>query len=812
MQHELLERLKSSLTAYTVERELAAGGMATVFLAREVALDRAVVLKVLPDRASEIDAERFRREVALAARLQHPNIVPLLAAGTADGLLYYVMPHVEGASLRERLKSATLISLAESVRLLRDIARALAYAHEHDVVHRDIKPENVLLSGRAAAVTDFGIAKALSTSRRVVPGYASSAQLTSAGSTVGTLAYMAPEQAVGDDVDHRADIYSFGVMAYEILAGELPFTGRTAQELMASHLRDKPSPLLEKEPDLPPALVDLVMRCLEKEPAARPQTAAELVDALEVIGPSSGSRSTATFRRARKSQRRLAFAAGLATTAAVALVLAAPIGLPEDPVRAIAVLPFANLSGDPSNDFLGDGISEELIATLSRLPELSVAARTSSFAFKNANADLATIGNALDIGAVLAGSVRRSGDHLRVSAELTRVSDGLLLWRNTYDRRIGDVIAVQEEIARSIVAALELRVFQPGALDRNIASAQPMDLARRPTSDITAYELYLRGRFEWGRRKLESLRLALAYYDSAAKLDPGFALAHAGIADAYIVLGNWGYLPTKEAGERSLAAASRAVDVDSMLAEGHASLGSVLCTYVWDWPASERAFQRSIQLNPGLATTRYFYSRGLLGHGRVEDAMTQGREAARLDPLNAHIATALSSALMVAERSDSAIAIGERALRHDPANAAARFWLATTYIMNGDMAKAREVADAMSLEERRSPLMTSLAGAIAAMTGDREHAAASIEALMQQSDANAFNIGMVHAALGEHEAALRWFARAESARSDGFVVFGRVVPWLAPLRDDLRFEAMLTRVLGASQPPIAPAEAAAERR
>lgn len=797
MHTELQKRLEAALGgAYSIDRELAAGGMATVFLARERALDRPVVLKVLPERASEVDAERFRREVALAARLQHPNIVPVLAAGEADGLVYYVMPHVDGASLRQRLSSTRGLSISESVRILRDVGRALAYAHEHDVVHRDIKPENVLITGRAAAVTDFGIAKALSSARRVSGGVSGSAeQLTVAGTTVGTLAYMAPEQAVGEAVDHRADIYSFGVMAYELLSGDKPFSGKSAQALVAAHLRDTPAPLLERRPDIPAALADLVMQCLEKRPDQRPQSASDLVDALEVIGPSSGT--TATFRRMRRPGRRTMIGGAVAAAAALATLMLAPFRDSGDAVRSLAVLPFVNMSGDPGNDFLGDGISEELIATLSRVPALRVAARTSSFAFKGSNRDMPEVADALHAGAILAGSVRRSGDRLRVSAELTRRADGRVLWRETYDRRVDDVLAVQEEIAGAIVDALEIRLLAEGESGRNVAAARGRVLARRPTSDVTAYELYLRGRFEWGRRKLESLQAALAYYDSAVAKDTAFALAYAGLADAYVVLGNWGYLPTRDAGERSLAAARRAVTLDSTLAEGHASLASVLCTYVWDWPAAERAFRRAIALNPGLATTHYFYSRCLLGHGRVADAVVQAREAMQLDPLNAQITTALMTAMLVTGQIDSAIVLGARALRIDPSNVGARFWLAVAHVRNRDAAKARAVVAPLAPDEQASPLMLSLSGALAAFESDSVAARRVLASLAKRASDNAFSIAMIHAALGERNEAFRWLDRALAERSDGFIVFARVVPWFDGMRQDPRFAAMLARVSGA---------------
>jgi serine/threonine-protein kinase len=604
---------------------------------------------------------------------------------------------------------------------------------------------------------------------------------------VGTLAYMAPEQAVGDDVDHRADIYSFGVMAYELLCGEKPFKGKSAQELVAAHLRDSPTPLLAQRPDLPPTLAELVMQCLEKDPARRPQNASELVDALEAVGPSSGT--TATFRRMRRSRRRIVVGGAIAAVLAVAAVAIAPLRT-RSTVTSLAVLPFVNMSGDSRNDFLGDGISEELIAALSKIPDLRVAARTSSFSFRGPHQDVRTIGQALGAGAVLAGSVRRSSDRLRVSVELMRTKDRSTLWSETYDRRIDDVLTVQEEIARAIVDALQVRLLR-GTGDANAAT-----LTRRPTSDVSAYELYLHGRFEWNRRKLESLRLALTYYDSAVAKDTTFALAYAGIADADVVLGNWGYLSTREAGERSLSAARRAVTLDSMLAEGHASLASVLCTYVWDWPQSEREFKRAITLNPGLATTRYFYARCLIGHGRFAEATAQAREAARLDPLNAQISTALTSAFVAAGKVDSAIVGGERALRYDPSNVAARYWLAIAYVDKGSIDKARDIVRAMPETERASPLIVSLTGALDALAGDTAKARAALQSLSRREGEHAFNIAQIYAALGDHEQAVRWLQRAEVERSDGFVVFSRVVPWFDRLRSDPRFTAQLSRVLG----------------
>jgi TolB-like protein/Flp pilus assembly protein TadD len=791
MSEGLREQLQRVLGgAYTLGRELGGGGMSHVFEAHESALDREVVVKVLLQELSAgVNADRFRREVALAARLQHPHVVGVLAAGEAEGLLYYVMPRVEGESLRARLGRVGRLGVPQAVQVLRDIARALAYAHEHGVVHRDIKPENVLLSDRAAAVADFGIAKALSASwSDETPRPGPAPTLTREGTTVGTLAYMSPEQASGDPAtDHRTDIYSFGVLAYETLCGATPFAGPSAQAILAAHFRDEPQPLCDRRPDVPNPLAELVLRCLAKAPTDRPQSASELVDALEALGPSSGA--TATFAGARWMGRRarrtvLIITAGAAAAGVLFLVFAGSGASSGDDIpKSLAVMAFRNLSGDPGNDFLSDGMSEELITALSKISELRVAARASSFAFKGQEADVGGVARTLGVGAVLTGSVRRSGGHLRVSAQLVKADDGFALWSESYDREMGDVLAVQEEIARAIVQALRLRLL------RHERAA----LARRATTEVTAYEFYLRGRHEWNQRRLESLRRALAYYDSAVTTDPRYALAYAGIADAYVVLGTWGYLTTREAGARSLDAARRAVALDGALSEGHASLASVLCIYVWDWAGAEAAFRRSIELNPGLATTRYFYSRCLAGHGRVADAVAQARVAIGLDPLNVQIVTGLAGAYLAARNYDSAAVVAMGALRLDSTHAGALYWLAWSLAGQRRFAEARAAAFRARTLGGPSPLLVATTGSLAAMSGDTADARRALRTLGERPGGNAFYLAQVHAALGEREAALRWLEAAAEERADGIVLYASLLPCFDSMRTDRRFSEILHR-------------------
>ena len=425
---DLRDQLQAALgDRYTIERELGGGGMSRVFLARETSLERRVVVKVLPEELSgNVSIVRFRREIALAARLQHPHLAPVLMAGEMDGLPYYAMPFVEGDSLRKRLSRGEL-PVAETISILRDVARALEYAHANGVTHRDIKPDNVLLAGSSAVITDFGVAKALSDATATATG-----QLTSIGVALGTPAYMAPEQAAGDpSTDHRADLYAFGVMAYEMLAGQPPFAGRSAQALLAAHATERPTPIAVVRPSMPPRLAELVMRCLEKRSADRPQSATEILQALDAFAtPIAG-----TTREPRLSQslpsvgwrsRRMAsigaVAFALAGVVAVTLWRARTGAAADGEIRTLAVLPFENTSGDTLFDYLEDGVTDHVRDALNAMPDLSVKARSSSMQLKGR--DARQVGAALGVGAVLQGTVSRTVTGLHVTAELVRTSNG----------------------------------------------------------------------------------------------------------------------------------------------------------------------------------------------------------------------------------------------------------------------------------------------------------------------------------------------------------------------------------------------------
>ncbi|MGH7583669.1 MAG: protein kinase domain-containing protein, partial [Gemmatimonadales bacterium] len=478
----LQDQLQTALgDRYMVEREVGRGGMATVYLAKDLRHNRDVALKVLhPELALSLGPERFLREIQIAARLQHPHIVPLYDSGRAGELLYYVMPFIEGESLRQRLERAGTLPLEDAVRMGRGIATALDYAHRHGVVHRDIKPENVMLYEGEALVTDFGIAKAISA--------AAAKSLTQTGSAIGTPSYMSPEQAAGEaTVDARSDIYSLGAVLYEMITGSAPFVGPTVQAIITKLFTDPVRPVREQRQDAPEWLDSAVIRALAKEPAARFATAGQFSQAL--IWPTGTS---------------------------------TPVGQPAGAVKSIAVLPFVNMSADPENEYFTDGIAEEIINALSKIQSLRVASRTSAFTFKGKNEDIGEIGRKLKVATVLEGSVRKAGNKLRVTAQLVNVVDGYHLWSERYDRQLEDVFEIQDEIAGNIVRAL--RVV--------LSDEEKRAIEKAPTENVEAYDYYLRGRQFFHQFRRAGIQFARRMFERAIETDPRFALAYAGIADS----------------------------------------------------------------------------------------------------------------------------------------------------------------------------------------------------------------------------------------------------------------------------------------
>ena len=614
MSADLRDQLQTTLgDAYTLERELGGGGMSRVFVAQERRFNRQVVVKVLtPDLAAGVSATRFEREIQLVAALQQANIVPLLNAGETNGLPYYTMPFVDGLSLRARLARSGAMPVPEVVSVLRDVTRALAYAHERGVVHRDIKPENILLSGDAAVVTDFGIAKALSAAKTDAPG----GTLTQIGTSLGTPAYMSPEQASGDpDTDHRTDFYALGCVAYEMLLGEPPFAGRPVHQLFAAHISEPPPPVGAKRTDCPPALAALVMRCLEKDPARRPQSAREILQALDTVATPTGA-----FAGASGARRWFIPAVVAAALVLLALgIVLARRSAARGP-KSVAVLPFTNVGGDSTQEYFSDGIADEVSSALAQVPGIRVAARSSANAFKGKQADAKEIGAKLHVGAVLEGTVRHAGRQVSVTTDLVSASDGLSIWSQTYKHDASDAPALQRQITSDVVRALHAGESTAGGMSAHVP-------------DPAAYDLYLRGRYFSARGAREDLEKALDLYRQAIEKDPAFAGPHAATSFVYSQLAD-AYLPPDQAYPMGRAEAERAIALDSTSAEAHSNLAAVLVQYDWDWERGKREIDRALALNPSDPTANLDLAMYHLIFSDTVAAQKAVRQYVRVDPLS----------------------------------------------------------------------------------------------------------------------------------------------------------------------------------
>ncbi len=773
---EVLERLQAALgERYRLMRELGRGGMATVYLAEDRKHRRQVAVKVLrPELAATLGSERFVREIAIAAKLSHPHILMLIDSGEAEGFLYYVMPYVEGESLRERLERDGTLSVPDAVRITEQVASALSYAHQRGVIHRDIKPENILLAGDQAIVADFGIAHAVEA--------AGGEKLTGTGLAVGTPAYMSPEQVYGQgEIDGRSDVYALGCVVFEMVTGRAPFEGNTPHAALVRHAVDPvPSPRAI-DPRLPLFVERAVQRALAKDPAARFATPTDFAQTLaaEVVVPRPGRR------------RWLATAASLAGIAAMLLGLNvggvrerlagnAPTPLP---IR-LAVLPFENLTGDPEQDYLSEGLTEELITQLGRLhpQRLSVIARTSAMRYKGTNAPIDEIGAALGVDYVLAGSARREGRRVRISTQLIQVHSQAQVWGESYERDLASILAVQNEVARGVAGSLALALLPEE--QARLASARQVN--------PEAHEAYLKGRFHWYRFTPEDFALAVNYFQEALRIDPDYALAYVGLADAVGTPGHTGLVPATEVFPAASEAVAQALELDPELAAAVDLDARIRFAYDWDWSGAEAGFQRAIELNPSYPDAHVVYAQVLRITGRQDAALAAVQRGLDVDPHNPFFQQQLALQLAAAGRYAEATARMQALVAAQPNFPPAHLMLWMTLYREGRYEEALHHAMTFLRDPELAEVLTS-SYASAGYRGAMRRAAETLVERSPQRYVAPVQIATFYAHAGDTNAALEWLEKAIDVR-DTQIVYTPIRPDFEELRDHPRFRAIMRRI------------------
>src|SRR5216117_2743121 len=739
MQTDQRDRLTAALAGrYVIERELGSGGMATVYLAHDVKHHREVALKVLrPELAAALGPDRFLREVEIAARLNHPHILALYDSGETNGFLFYVMPYVAGESLRHRLEREKQLPVEEALAITRHIASALGHAHAQHIIHRDVKPENILLYEGEAMVADFGIALAVS---------GTAGRLTERGVWVGTPEYMSPEQALGEQsLDARSDVYSLGCVLYELLAGEPPYTGPTAQAVIAKRLAGPTPRVRLLRATVPGGVEQVLLKALATAPADR-----------------------------------------FASAAAFAEALTQPRAVRPTP-RSIAVLPFTNLSPDAENEYFADGITEDVIAQLSKIRALKVISSTSVMPLKKREQSLREIGARLEVAAVLEGSVRRDGDRVRIVAQLIDAETDHHLWAETYDRQLTDIFVIQTDVALRIAAALETEL-SPDERTR---------LRREPTRDLQAYKLYLQGRNRSFRYTQEGIRKGIEYFQHAIVKDPGYSLAYVGLALVYAELGlghGAGALKPRAAYQQARKAVAKALELDAGLGEAHGMLAFLKFVCDFDWSGAELEFKRAFELSPGSADTYDLYGHMLSALERYDEAVDALTRAQQLDPL-AHRSD-LAATLLRVGRYDEAVRAAALVIDLDPHYSMGHATLGWVYLKKVRYAKGLgELERAISLAPGNTLFVAQLAQAYA-LVGKVEQARdvlGRLQELSRRRYVSPYHMAYVHTGLGESDRAMDALEQAYEERAGG--VYGIKGSFLfTPLRSHPRFTALLRKM------------------
>jgi serine/threonine protein kinase/Tfp pilus assembly protein PilF len=793
-----------TISHYRIVEQLGAGGMGVVFKAQDSRLERAVALKFLPEKlAQQPEAlERFRREARAASALNHPGICTIYDVGEQDGRAFIAMEFIDGETLRSHIRGKAL-PLGEVLELGIQIAEALEAAHAEGIIHRDIKPANIFVTKRGRAkVLDFGLAKLV---RKGVAGADESAdaesegQLADSNSIVGiisgTPSYMSPEQVRGDGLDPRTDIFSLGLVLYEMATGRQAFSGGTGGMIIEAVLTRPPVPVRSINPDIPPRLEAIIDKALNKDRDQRYQHASDLLTELrrlkrEIDSGSESATQSSTSALLSTGKLRSLTSAGPTTGASIGPVTGHTRALRPERVSklidSLAVLPFENASRDPENEYLSDGITASLVNILATVPKLRVMAQSTVFRFKGSAIDPQAVGRELNVRAVLTGRVIQSGGSLRIGAELVDVATGSQLWGAQYDRKPGDIFAIQDEISHEISEKLRLELTR----------AQKRRLTKRHTQDPEAYRLYLKGRHHWNRWTEEGFYKAIEYFQQAVEKDPGYALAHAGIADTYVLLGWNSYLPPKDAFPKGKAAALEALEYDPDLGEAHTPLAAVLWLHDWQWREAEKEFQRSLELNPTYATANHWHAEYVMTMGRHAEATAQMKKSQALDPLSLIINVAIGWAHYMARRYDEALEQLRQTLELDPNYPVTHWILGLVYRTTGRYELAIVEGEKGVNLSGGSPLMRAALAHSYGKAGTTKEAREILDDLEKLAKckyvAPHFFAG-IHIGLGENDRAIEYLEKAYEEHSH-WLIYLHIDPVMDDLRNDPRFQDLLRRV------------------